>query len=398
MNRRNRIGRRRLPAACLLLATVVAACGSQTAPSTTPAPNRTTTPTRTPAPAIDIYAATRAGMLTPQARQARSLVYVPNVSDGTVTEIDPHTYRVVRTIAAGALPQHVVPSWDLRTLWVNNNHGDSLTPLDPRTGRRAGPNVSVRDPYNLYFSLDGSTALVMAESERSLDLYDPHTWTLRARISLSRCAGLNHADFSADGTTMLVSCEFAHRLVAIDLRSRREVREIELPSSSAPQDVKLDPDGSTFYVADMNANGVWLIDARTLRRTGFLRTGPEAHGLYVSRDGTRLYVVNRGGQLVSTTEPFPHTGEQGSISVISFTQRKVVATWTIRGGGTPDMGNVSADGATLWLAGRRDDVVYVISTANGSLLARIRVGRQPHGLCVWPQPGQHSLGHTGVMR
>jgi len=27
----------------------------------------------------------------------------------------------------------VTPSWDLRTLWVTNDTGNSLTPLDPRT-------------------------------------------------------------------------------------------------------------------------------------------------------------------------------------------------------------------------------------------------------------------------
>jgi hypothetical protein len=26
------------------------------------------------------------------------------------------------------------------------------------------------------------------------------------------------------------------------------------------------------------------------------------------------------------------------------------------------------------------------------------VGSQPHGLCVWPQAGRYSLGHTGITR
>ena len=52
----------------------------------------------------------------------------------------------------------------------------------------------------------------------------------------------------------------------------------------------------------------------------------------------------------------------------------------------------------LWLTGRYDAEVYAISTRTGRLLARIPVGRGPHGLCVWPQPGRHSLGHTGILR
>src|SRR2546426_7726624 len=106
----------------------------------------------------NIYAAAGAGMLSPAARRARPLVYVPNSKDGTVSVIDPRTYRVVRTLATGALPQHVVPSYDLATLWVANNLGNSLTPIDPVTGRE-GRTVPVSDPYNLYFTPDGRFAV-----------------------------------------------------------------------------------------------------------------------------------------------------------------------------------------------------------------------------------------------
>jgi hypothetical protein len=42
--------------------------------------------------------------------------------------------------------------------------------------------------------------------------------------------------------------------------------------------------------------------------------------------------------------------------------------------------------------------VYAIRTSDGVLLHTIRVGDGPHGLCVWPQPGRYSLGHTGILR
>jgi YVTN family beta-propeller protein len=61
------------------------------------------------------------------------------------------------------------------------------------------------------------------------------------------------------------------------------------------------------------------------------------------------------------------------------------------------MGNVSADGKVLWLSGRFDDEVYHIDTATGQVI-KIGVGKEPHGLTVWPQPGRYSLGHTGNLR
>jgi len=150
-----------------------------------------------------------------------------------------------------------------------------------------------------------------------------------------------------------------------------------------PQDVKLSPDGSVFYVADMEAGGVHLIDGDELREIGFLRTGKGTHGLYVSRDSRVLYASNR---------------DEGSVSLIDFASRKVADKWQLPGKASPDMGGVSADGKVLWLSGRYHSEVYAIDTASGKLLARIPVGREPHGLCVYPQPGRYSLGHTGIFR
>ena len=159
-----------------------------------------------------------------------------------------------------------------------------------------------------------------------------------------------------------------------------------------PQDVRLSPDGKVFYVADMMRDGLFLIDGDRFRVLGFIHTGKGTHGLVVSRDGTRLYVANRGSHVV---EDRPHG--PGSISVLNFATNNIERTWSIPGGGSPDMGNVSADGKYLWLSGRFDNVVYRIDTRTGTIRA-IAVGREPHGLAIWPLPGRYSLGHTGLMR
>ncbi|MEA2479390.1 MAG: hypothetical protein QOJ07_1312 [Thermoleophilaceae bacterium] len=330
----------------------------------------------------DVYAADRPNRLSPKVRGDRSLIYVPNSQSDTVDEIDPKTYKTVRHFAVGALPQHVVPSYDLKTLWVANDKGNSLTPIDPRDGRPGKP-VPVTDPYNLYFTPDGRFAVVMAEQFKRIDFRSPHSMKLRHTLSVPSCTGVNHADYTADGRFMLASCEFAGRMIVVDVARQKQIGEIPLMQGGMPQDVKLSPDGRTFYVADMMAGGVYTIDAATFRKTGFIPTGKGAHGLYVSRDSRYLYVSNRG---------------EGSISLISLTRHKVAKKWTLPGGGSPDMGGVSADGRVLWLAGRYDGVVYAIRTRDGKLLKRIRVGSGPHGLCVFPQPGRYSLGHTGVFR
>ena len=227
----------RATAATALL--LLAGCASAPAPAeprpSSPAaePSKTTAMTLLPGmpPPIDpadVYAADRPGNLAAAAAHARPLVYVPNFGSDTLSVIDPRTYKVVRTVPAGHGPQHVVPSWDLRTLWINDNTGNTLI-----------------------------------------------------------------------------------------------------------------------------------------------------------RDSRYLYVANRGA---------------GSVSVLDFRTDRLVSRWQLPGHASPDMGGVSADGRVLWLSGRYDHEVYAIDTATGHLIARIPVGTEPHGLCVWPQPGRYSLGHTGILR
>jgi DNA-binding beta-propeller fold protein YncE len=329
----------------------------------------------------NVYAADAKGDLSPVVAADRPLIYVPNSASATVDEIDPTTYQLVRQFSVGAVPQHVVPAYDLRTLWVTNDEGNSLTPINPVNGVPGKP-VPVEDPYNLYFTPDGRYAVVMAERLRQIDFLDAQTMRVHYDLSVPQCYGVNHADYTANGRYMLVSCEFGSAMIVVDVAAERAVKFIPMPSGSSPQDVKLSPDGKIFYVADLTHGGVWEIDASSFTRVGFIPTGAGAHGLYPSRNARVLYVSNRSA---------------GSVSVISFARRRVIATWQIPGG-SPDMGGVSASGDVLWLSGRYDDQLYAIDTRTGQLIRRIAVGAAPHGVCVFPQPGRFSLGHTGVYR
>ena len=329
----------------------------------------------------DIYSADGPGKLSPVVKNFPSRIYVPNTISNTVTVIDPKTYQVIDTFRVGRLPQHVTPSYDLKTLWVLNDRGNSLTRIDPVTGKLAGT-IPVTDPYNMYYTPDGKFAIVVAEQRERLNFLDAATMKLANSVWVP-CKGIDHMDFSADGRYLIGSCEFGGAVIKVDVEQQKVLGRLPLEQHGMPQDVKLSPDGKVFYVADMHANGIHLIDGDNLTEIEFIPTGKGTHGLYVSRDSKYLYISNRG---------------EGTISVLDFATRRVVHKWALPGGGSPDMGGVSIDGKVLWLSGRYNAEVYAIDTSDGKLLARIKVGRGPHGLCVYPQPGRYSLGHTGIFR
>jgi YVTN family beta-propeller protein len=376
----------------------------------------------------NLYSETASSKLSTALQGDLERVYVPNRSSNTVSVIDPATLKVVDTFKVGIHPQHVVPSWDLKILWVANNAegrtDGSLTPIDPKTGK-PGPNIPVDDPYNLYWSPDGKYAIVVAEAYKRLDFRDPRTMKLEFSLPTPECAGINHADFSIDGKFAIFTCEFGGSVTKVDMVNRKVLgtilvhRDFDNPEAMAkvakqieklkpkhahhhhgavrgmpamPQDIRAAPNGKTFYVADMVADGVHVVELEPFRQIGYIPTGVGTHGLYPSRDGKSLYVANRGSNFIRGLPRGP-----GGVSVIDFATRKVVANWPIPGGGSPDMGNVSADGKWLWLSGRYDNLVYRFDTTTGAV-EKIKVGREPHGLTVWPQPGRYSLGHTGNLR
>ncbi len=345
--------------------------------------------------ASNLYSEIAAGKVTAAVAADLPRVYVPNVQSNEVYVIDPATFKVVDKFKVGLNPQHVVPSYDLRTLWVANNaentkHG-SLTPVDPKTGKPGKP-VAVDDPYNMYFSPDGKSAIVVAEAYKRLDFRDPQTMALQASLPVPECKGINHADFSIDGRFAIFTCEFSGSLAKVDIANRRVLGYLKLSKGGMPQDIRVSPDGKDFFVADMMADGIFVVAGDAFTETGFIKTGIGTHGLYPSRDGKKLYVANRGSNKIHGKAHGP-----GSVSVVDFATRKIDANWPMPGGGSPDMGNVSADGKLLWLSGRYDNVVYAIDTGTGAVQV-IPVGKEPHGLTVWPQPGRYSLGHTGNMR
>jgi DNA-binding beta-propeller fold protein YncE len=370
----------------------------------------------------NLYSDTGANQISAAVKGDLERIYVPNLRGHNVSVIDPVSMKIVDQFKVGRAPQHVVPSWDLRTLWVANNaersNQGSLTPIDPRTGK-PGASIKVDDPYNMYFSPDGKSAIIVAEARHRLDFRDPKTMAMQYSIDVPQCGGINHADFSIDGRYAIFTCEFGGSVAKIDLVERKVLGYLKLamprtrfkdtpvkgnyktepPASEIckatkgmPQDIRVSPDGKRFYVADMEADGLHVVDGESFQEVGFIATGVAAHGLYPSRDGKKLYVANRGSHRIHGPRKGP-----GSVTVIDFESEKVVAQWPVPGGGSPDMGNVSADGKWLWLSGRFDDAIYRIDTATGDMTI-LKGGLEPHGLTVWPQPGRYSLGHTGNLR
>ena len=237
----------------------------------------------------NVYAGTGAGMFSPAVAGQLSRVYSPNLTTGKVDVIDPATFKLIESLDAIPSPEHIVPSWDLQTLWISGDisyrggHADVM-PIDPKTGR-LGKAIDVPDSYNLYFTPDGKSAIMVAEAMRRLEFRDPRTMDLQGYIAMPKCPGVNHADFSPDGSYAIFTCEYGNALAKIDLVHHTLEAVLPLSPGGMPQDIRIAPDGSAFFVADMLKDGLVVIDGDAFKEIGFIPTGVGRTGFIPAATG-----------------------------------------------------------------------------------------------------------------
>ncbi|GLZ12121.1 hypothetical protein Acsp04_23560 [Actinomadura sp. NBRC 104425] len=328
--------------------------------------------------AADVYAATRTGMLSPATRALPPRLYVPNAVTGAVDVLALPGGRLVGRIPVpgGGRNARVVPSWNLKWLWVVGR--DGLLPVHARSGRR-GRVRPVPGVRGLYFTSRGREAVTV--SARRIVFRDPVTMRARAALRLP-CTGTPHADLTADEGTLVLACVRPGMLVSVDLARRVTAGTLTLPIGASPQQVRLSPDGSLFYVADAVRGGVWLVDAARLQATGFIVTAPGASGLLPSRDARTLYVLGRG---------------DGSLTAVDFAARRVTGRRRLPRTGAA-LGGVTADGAALWLTAPAAGAVYAVSPDDGGVTGMVRLGGRPVNALLYPQPARYSLGGTAHFR
>jgi YVTN family beta-propeller protein len=358
-------------------ATTAAGVASPPGPTAAAPVPATNGATRSAGIAANVYARTLGPLLAATVRDLPERVYVPNSRASSVDVIDPATFKIVDHFRVGVVPHHVFPSWDMEHLYVGNTASNTLTVLNIHSGRPVRT-IPVPDPYNLYFTLDGTKAMVIAERFNRVDFRNPRTWRLIKSIPIP-WSGIDHGDFTADGRYWIGSTEYNGVVVRIDTVTMKLAGHLNV--GGLPIDARLSPDGKVMYVANQGLAGVTLIDTARFKKVGFIHTGAGAHGLVVSRDTKSLYVSNRLA---------------GSISVIDLATRRLLRTWHV--GGSPDMMQVSLDGRQLWVSNRFHASVSVISTRTGKVLTRIKCGAEAHGLTYFPNYGRFSIGHNGVYR
>ena len=291
-------------------------------------------------------------------------LFVLNSLDATISVIDKTNWTETERIPTGKEPHHFYLTPDEKSLVVANALGDSLTMLDPKTGKVQRVIRDILDPYQLRFSPDMKWLVTAANRLNHVDIYawDGKDFKLAKRIATGKTP--SHVWVDSKSSTVWATMQDSDELVTIDLLT--QTLRSRVKTGPMPADVFGTPDDKFVFIGLTGGKGVEVFDVSgpEPKRLQVLPTGEGAHAFRGAGDRRHLFVSNR----VANT-----------ISKIDYSAMKVVESYPAPGG--PDCMDVSPDGRYIYVASRWIRKVSVIDTKERRVARQINVGKSPHG--VW---------------
>jgi YVTN family beta-propeller protein len=153
----------------------------------------------------------------------------------------------------------------------------------------------------------------------------------------------------------------------------------DLPLGKRPRGLKLSPDGALLYVAlsgspiagpgvdesklppaDKGADGIGVVDLRSLKLLRVLRGVSDPEQLAVSGDGKKLFIASE---------------DTGRALVIDAADGRTLASLVV--GGEPEGVTISPDGRFVYVTSEEDHRVSVIDVATNKVVKSVNVGQRP---------------------
>jgi YVTN family beta-propeller protein len=296
-----------------------------------------------------------AGAIYGQSKPSASLL-VLSKQEHTLNVVDPASLRVLARVPVGNDPHEVIASEDGRTAYVSNygfGEYNTLTVVDLVTDKKLrtidlGP---LRGPHGLAF--EGGKAWFTAEVAKAIGRYDPAT----GKVDWILGTGQNR-------THMIYVSRDGQRIVTTNVNSGTvSIIDQEPVRMPGPPPGASGPNGPRRMPPPPGGPGGM---ARTDWNETVVRVGNGSEGFDVSPDGKEIWVAN---------------AQDGTLSVINFHEKKVVATLAINAQGANRL-KFTPDGKRVLVSSGPELIVLDASTRK--MVKRIPIGHGSGGVLVEP--------------
>jgi YVTN family beta-propeller protein len=212
-------------------------------------------------------------------------VWVTNLGENTVSEIEASTGEVINTINVGKLPLGV--SSDGTHVWVTNHTDNTVSEIKVASGEVIRTINVGRDPFGV--SSDGTHVWIANSAADTVSEIEASSGEVINTIK----AGFEPLGVSSDGTDVWVTNGGDNTVSEIEASSGEVIRTIGV--GNEPSGVS--SDGTHVWVANAGEDTLSEIEASSGKVVGTINVGSYPEG--VSSDGTDVWVTNTGENTVS---------------------------------------------------------------------------------------------------
>jgi DNA-binding beta-propeller fold protein YncE len=223
----------------------------------------------------------------------RGLLFVAHLGASEVIEVDVHSHRVLRTIAA--LPQvHgvlVVPT--RHRVYATATGSNQLVTLDEDTGTVLSTAPTGEFPDGLAYDPHRGAVWATNEQGGTETVIDATTGVVRGTVALGGEVGNVAYDPTQD--RMLVAVQGRNDVAVIDPGTLAITHRVPLPGCAHDHGLAVDPAGRLAFIAcDANAT-LLTLDLSTGQITGTNTVGDQPDVLAYDPSAHRLYVAAESG-------------------------------------------------------------------------------------------------------
>lgn len=208
-----------------------------------------------------------------------------------------------RRFSVGSGPAHVIADSAATRAFITNSGDNSVVVVDLSSGRHMAVIPTGVYPHGLRMSPEGSEIFVACINANAVSIIDTRHLREAEQIEVGR-APVQIA-FLPNGERAYVSLRDENAVAVIDVKARRVIDRVAVGSS--PIQLFATPDSRFVYVANQGTrerpdSTVSIIDTRTNRVETTVVTGHGAHGVVISRDGSRAFIANTFANTVSVID------------------------------------------------------------------------------------------------
>ncbi|MDX6481640.1 MAG: hypothetical protein QOG85_2150 [Gaiellaceae bacterium] len=221
---------------------------------------------------------------------APDAIWVANVDDDSVSEIDPRTNTPKQTIPVGNSPSSIAVGGGF--VWVANSLGRSISQINPRTSSVVYTIHLAGRPAGITF---GAGALWVADSSDKAVL----------RIDPAK----DKPDKTIPVDSGAVAIAYGFKFLWVVGQDTNTITKVD-PASGTAQPitvgggpVAIATGAGSVWVADKVDGNIWRIDPTSNRQLAVIGVGSEPAALAVAPDGSSIWVANAGSGTLSRIEP-----------------------------------------------------------------------------------------------